>query len=118
MIGAPAPRTAADPQASTINVMSTVREISDAMPTVSAPAIVAEAPVTAPAVKAVTPKRSARARRSGNLLAGQLEDLLRESGDGLSLVALAERAGVSDAKVRDRLRELERASGSRAGTAA
>jgi DNA-binding IclR family transcriptional regulator len=41
-------------------------------------------------------------------VAGQLEDLLRESEAGLSLVAIAARADVSDAKVRDRLRELQR----------
>ena len=61
-----------------------------------------------PAVKAARPRRSGPTRRSGDLVAGQLEDLLRESEDGLSLVALAARADVSDAKVRDRLHELQR----------
>jgi hypothetical protein len=52
--------------------------------------------------------RPAAKRRSGDLAAGQLEDLLRESESGLSLVALASRAEVSETKVRGRLRELER----------
>jgi hypothetical protein len=114
--------------------MSTVREISDAIAdridqaqlqiaslnaarsalvgpdaqAPSAPPKAPEAPVAPPAVKAATPRSSVRTRRSGDLVAGQLEDLLRESEDGLSVVALAARADVSDAKVRDRLHNLQR----------
>jgi hypothetical protein len=124
-----------DPRASTISVMSTVQEISDAIadrirqaqgqissleaarsvlvepdaPAASAaPPRARRAPVTPPTVKPSRPKRSLPTRRSGDLVAGQLETLLRESADGLSLVALAARAEVSDAKVRDRLQELQR----------
>ena len=50
-----------------------------------------------------------RRRRAGDLASGQVEGLLRESIGGLSLVALVARTGVSEAKVRDRLHELERA---------
>jgi hypothetical protein len=69
---------------------------------------VTKALVTPPAVASTTSKSSPRTRRSGDLAAGRIEDLLRESEDGLSLVALASRADVSDAKVRDRLHELQR----------
>jgi hypothetical protein len=52
-------------------------------------------------------KPSAAARRR-ELEPGQVEALLRDSEDGLSLVALARRTGVTEAKVADRLRTLER----------
>jgi DNA-binding IclR family transcriptional regulator len=39
---------------------------------------------------------------------GQIEGLLRGSEDGLSLVALARRVGVSEANVSERLGSLER----------
>jgi hypothetical protein len=44
---------------------------------------------------------------------GQIERLLRESVDGLSLVALARRAEVSEAKVTERLNALERSGEAR-----
>lgn len=62
----------------------------------------------APAATKPTPRR-----RSRSLAPGQLEELLRESEDGLSRIALAIRTGVSEAKVRDRLRELERSGEAR-----
>jgi Winged helix-turn-helix DNA-binding len=63
--------------------------------------------VAATAPKARAKKPSPRSRRR-ELQPGEVEGLLRESGDGLSLVALARRVGVSEAKVSDRLRSLER----------
>lgn len=51
--------------------------------------------------------KSSRSRRR-ELEPGQIEGLLRESEDGLSLVALARRVGVSEANVSERLRSLER----------
>ena len=114
--------------------MSTVQEISDAIadrirqaqgqissleaarsilvefdaPAPSPPPRASRAPSAPPAVEAARPRRSGPTRRSGDLVAGQLEDLLRDSDGGLSLVALAARADVSDAKVRDRLHDLQR----------
>jgi hypothetical protein len=64
-------------------------------------------PVAATAPKARASKSSPRTRRR-ELEPGEIEGLLRESEDGLSLVALARRVGVSEAKVSDRLRSLER----------
>jgi hypothetical protein len=61
----------------------------------------------AAAPKARAAKSSPRNRRR-ELEPGQIEGLLQESEDGLSLVALARRVGVSEAKVSDRLRSLER----------
>jgi hypothetical protein len=66
------------------------------------------APKSAAEKPAARSRKPAAERRSGDLAAGQLEGLLRESESGLSLVALASRAGVSEGKVRGRLRELER----------
>lgn len=63
-----------------------------------------------PARRSGTPAPKRRAR---DLAAGALEDLLRASENGLSLVALSTRTGVSEAKVRDRLRELERSGQAR-----
>jgi hypothetical protein len=63
--------------------------------------------VAATAPKARAAKSSRRTRRR-ELEPGEIEGLLRESEDGLSLVALARRVGVSEAKVSDRLRSLER----------
>jgi hypothetical protein len=60
---------------------------------------------TAP--KARPAKASPRSRRR-ELEPGEIEGLLRDSDDGLSLVALARRSGVSESKVGDRLRTLER----------
>jgi hypothetical protein len=57
-------------------------------------------------------KPSPRTRRR-ELEPGQIEGLLRDSEDGLSLVALARRAGVSEAKVSERLRTLERSGDAR-----
>jgi hypothetical protein len=62
--------------------------------------------------RARTTKSSPRARRR-ELEPGQIEGLLRESEDGLSLVALARRAEVSEAKVADRLSTLERSGEAR-----
>lgn len=77
-------------------------------------------PATPDPVGSVTPSSTrerpsprSRSRRSGNLVAGRLEDLLRASEHGLSLVALAAAAEVSDAKVRHRLHELQREGGVR-----
>jgi DNA-binding IclR family transcriptional regulator len=44
---------------------------------------------------------------------GQIEGLLRESADGLSLVALARRTGVTESKVAERLATLERSGEAR-----
>jgi hypothetical protein len=57
-------------------------------------------------------KASPRSRRR-ELEPGQIEGLLRESEDGLSLVALTRRAGVSEAKVAERLQALERSGEAR-----
>lgn len=65
-----------------------------------------------PAPKARPAKSSPRTRRR-ELEPGQIEGLLRDSEDGLSLVALARRAGVSEAQVGERLRTLERSGGAR-----
>jgi DNA-binding MarR family transcriptional regulator len=63
------------------------------------------AAATAPKARAA--KSSSRSRRR-ELEPGQIEGLLRESEDGLSLVALARRVGVSEANVSERLGSLER----------
>jgi DNA-binding IclR family transcriptional regulator len=44
---------------------------------------------------------------------GQIEGLLRESAEGLSLVALTRRTGVSEARVAERLAALERSGEAR-----
>ncbi len=59
------------------------------------------------AAAAPKPKPASRSRRR-ELEPGQIEALLQESADGLSLVALARRTGVSETKVAERLRTLER----------
>jgi hypothetical protein len=69
-------------------------------------------PVAAKASTARTRKSSPKSRRR-ELEPGQIEALLRDSEDGLSLVALARRAGVSEAKVADRLATLERSGEAR-----
>jgi hypothetical protein len=69
-------------------------------------------PVVAKASTARTRKSSPKTRRR-ELEPGQIEALLRDSEDGLSLVALARRAGVSEAKVADRLATLERSGEAR-----
>ena len=62
---------------------------------------------TAAPPKARPTKPSPRSRRR-ELEPGQIEALLRESEDGLSLVAMARRTGVSETKVGERLRTLQR----------
>jgi hypothetical protein len=76
-----------------------------------APDHTVERAAVAPAPKA-RPKSSPRTRRR-ELEPGQIEGLLRDSEDGLSLVALARRAGVSEATVGERLRTLERSGDAR-----
>jgi hypothetical protein len=90
------------------------------------------APVTASTTPSPTPTRQRRAakraargdgetapvrrpsrRRPQELAAGQLEKLLRESENGLSVVALARQTGVGEAKVRERLDALQRAGEAR-----
>jgi DNA-binding MarR family transcriptional regulator len=79
-----------------------------------APAAAGPAPSSKPARSAAATAPKARATKSSSrnrrreLEPGQIEGLLQESEDGLSLVALARRVGVSEAKVSDRLRSLER----------
>jgi hypothetical protein len=58
-------------------------------------------------------RKSSPKKRRRELEPGQIEGLLRESEDGLSLVALARRAEVSEAKVADRLATLERSGEAR-----
>jgi hypothetical protein len=70
------------------------------------------APAARPAAKARPAKPSPKRRRR-ELDPGQIEALLRESEDGLSLVALARRAAVSEAKVAERLSTLERSGEAR-----
>jgi hypothetical protein len=60
---------------------------------------------TSPAARAA---KSPRRNRSRELEPGQVEDLLRDSEDGLSVVALARRTGVSETNVRERLQGLQR----------
>jgi len=62
------------------------------------------APTSLPA-RAAKPSRRVRSRE---LETSQVEDLLRDSEDGLSIVALTRRTGVSEAKVRERLHGLQR----------
>ena len=64
----------------------------------------APARATAPAVPA-RPRR----RRARELEPGQIEALLRDAPGGRSSAAIAKETGVSDAKVRQRLRELQSA---------
>jgi hypothetical protein len=84
------------------------------------------APVKPAAVKAAAPTRSKSTRpaapstanaqpakpsptkRRRDLEAGEVEGLLRESADGLSLAALVRHTGVSETKVADRLQTLAR----------
>jgi hypothetical protein len=77
-----------------------------------APDSTVERAAVAPAPKARPTKSSPRTRRR-ELEPGQIEGLLRDSEDGLSLVALARRAGVSEATVAERLRTLERSGDAR-----
>jgi hypothetical protein len=65
------------------------------------------------AVKVTDRSPVAPRRRSRGLAPGQIEDLLRESPDGLSATALVKQTEGSAAKVRDRLRELERSGEAR-----
>jgi hypothetical protein len=69
-------------------------------------------PAAAKASTARTRKSSPKRRRR-ELEPGQIEGLLRESEDGLSLVALARRAEVSEVQVADRLATLERSGEAR-----
>jgi hypothetical protein len=69
-------------------------------------------PAAAKASTGRTRKSSPKTRRR-ELEPGQIEGLLRDSEDGLSLVALARRAEVSEAKVADRLATLERSGEAR-----
>jgi len=55
--------------------------------------------------RAAPPRPRARSRE---LAAGQLEELLTEAPNGLSVVALARRTGTGEGAVRERLVELER----------
>jgi hypothetical protein len=81
---------------------------ADSAPTRSKPTRSSAAkPAADTAPKARATKRSPRARRR-ELEPGQIEGLLRDSDDGLSVVALTRRAGVSEAKVAERLSTLER----------
>jgi DNA-binding transcriptional ArsR family regulator len=80
------------------------------------PRPVADRPVQPPEPAKPTRARTASAkrkpspkRRTRELEPGRLEQLLGESSDGLSVVALARHAKVSEATVRQRLTELERA---------
>ena len=90
------------------------------------------APDTATATPTATPSRQGRAtkraaradektaparrpsrRRPRELAAGQLEELLRGSENGLSVVALARQTGVGQPKVRERLEALQRSGEAR-----
>jgi hypothetical protein len=73
----------------------------------------ATAPAPAAAAKKARPTKSSPKGRRRELEPGQIEDLLRNSEDGLSLVALTRRAGVSEAKVAERLTTLERSGEAR-----
>lgn len=68
------------------------------------PAGTASTSTTSGAVSAPAPSRA----RSRELQSSQITELLAESPNGLSIVALARRAGASESAVRERLTELER----------
>lgn len=73
----------------------------------------ATASAPAPAPKKARPTKSSQRGRRRELEPGQIEALLRDSEGGLSLVALTRRAGVSEAKVAERLTALERSGEAR-----
>jgi hypothetical protein len=78
----------------------------------AAPAPATREPSTKPVARSRTPRTPARRRPAkpkpvAVLLAGKLEAMLREAGNGLNAVAIAKQANARATQVRDLLRELE-----------
>ena len=94
-------------------------------PAAAKPTPVPASPKTTRGTRAATRPARAQApavsgrprRRARELEPGQIEALLRAAPEGRSIAAIAKETGVSDAKVRQRLRELQSAGEVRSGGA-